>query len=119
MSYEVTGEGVKESLVVRLNVFKKGKRNAYQKNLRIQHQVDENLLIFGKTFRLQSIIVHHGEQMDSGHFTCFTKVKKNWIHVDDSNFELVVNKEIMFQTLKASGPTMTPAGLVYIVDDTI
>ena len=115
MRYEIADDSVAESLIVRLNVFQKGARNAYKKNLKMKHEVDKNIQVFGKEFKFQSIIVHHGARMGAGHFTCFTKLKKKWLHVDDSNFQLVLDEEMMFRYLKTKGKTRTTTGLVYVV----
>lgn len=39
-----------------------------------------------RTLSLRSIIVHHGDTMQSGHYTCYIRCKKYFYHYDDLNF---------------------------------
>lgn len=51
------------------------------------------LTVSNKDLTLSSIIVHHGNSIQAGHYTCYILHKQNWFHFDDltSSFEYVGN----------------------------
>lgn len=38
---------------------------------------------------LRSVVVHHGQTHDSGHYTCYLLCQNTWFHYDDVNFSVL------------------------------
>uniref|UniRef100_A0ABD2X2B4 ubiquitinyl hydrolase 1 n=1 Tax=Trichogramma kaykai TaxID=54128 RepID=A0ABD2X2B4_9HYME len=45
-------------------------------------------------YKLRSFICHHGESIEEGHYTAFTKVHDNWHHADDNSVNKNINKRV-------------------------
>jgi ubiquitin C-terminal hydrolase len=66
-------------------------------------------------YELQGIIIHHGRNTDTGHYTCYTKTRtgdnSTWIHCNDSHIENIYNIQDSLRNLPRS--TSQPYLLFY------
>jgi hypothetical protein len=56
-----------------------------------------------RPLHLRSIIVHHGDDPESGHYTCYIRCQRHWYHYDDLAFnklQLVGDHDKMFKMNK-------------------
>ena len=62
-------------------------RSEGRNNVKIQTEIEYNnaVVLNNQTIPLAAVLNHHGEYIDSGHYTTYVRGTRRWIHVNDTN----------------------------------
>ncbi|XP_078051870.1 uncharacterized protein LOC144478021 [Augochlora pura] len=74
-------------VIIHLKIFSvQNQRVSKINNVNIKAVPTTILHIASKSYRVISAILHHGESINKGHYTCLLRQKNSkWIHADDCN----------------------------------
>ena len=68
-------------------------------------------------YSLQSIIWHHGDNLDSGHYTSMVKHNHRWHHISDTDLDMYPVKFLCERSDENSQNPMVPYLLFYVKND--
>lgn len=75
---------IKQVLIVQLQSFEERDGQLLKINkYNIKGVPSVKLNICGNSFKVISVIYHHGETIQKGHYTCMLRIKNSWIQVND------------------------------------